>query len=29
MDAQHHSMEDLIVEHLIVHGPEGIPSANR
>ena len=24
MDAQHHSMEDLIVEHLIERGPEGM-----
>ena len=24
MDAQRHSMEDLIVEHLIEHGPEGM-----
>ena len=27
MDAQHHSMEDLIVEHLIEHGPEGVLAA--
>ena len=27
MDAQHHSMEDLILEHLIEHGPEGMLAA--
>ena len=27
MEAQHHSMEDLIVEHLIEHGPEGMLAA--